>query len=134
MGILNTFPPPVGPSLAFASKEGPQEADKTTIVDLTSSALYDVINVCTPHTLNNIFDDMAVEAAPPAPALVVRAVTAPATPLASTGGSASSTVVLSLLNPNAPEFHPGELDYSLHGRWTSHMSLSTHESKKSKRD
>ena len=98
-----------------------------------SSALYD-LKVYTPYTLNNIFDDMAVEAAPPAPALVVQAVTASATPLASTGGSASPTVELSLLNPNASKFHPGGLHYFLHGRWTSHMSLSTHESKKSKRD
>ena len=91
-----------------------------------SSALYD-LKVYTPYTLNNIFDDMAVEAAPPKPALGVRAITVPATPFASTGGSASPTVELSLLNPNAPEFYPGGLDSSLHGRWTSHTSLSFHE-------
>ena len=78
---------------------------------------------------------MAVEAASPAPALEGYVVaSATATSPASAEGSAPPTVELSLLNPNAPEFHHGGLVSSLHERWTPHTSLIPHERKKRKRD
>ena len=69
------------------------------------------------YTSNNMFDGMAVEAAPPAPALGGSAVvSATATCPTSAGRSAPQTVELSLFNPNTPEFHPGGLVSSLHKR------------------
>ena len=53
---------------------------------------------------------------------------------ASAGDSAPPKVELSLLNPNAPEFHPSRLVSSLHERRTPHASLSPHERKKRKKD
>ena len=108
-GFLNS-PSPAGPPPAFASGAGPQESENETYLkNQASSAKYD-LKVYTPYTSDNMLDGMAVEAAPPALVIgggVVASVTAPSP--TSAGGSAPPIGELSLLNPNAPEFHPGGL-------------------------
>ena len=120
-GFLNPPPSPAGPPLAFASGAGPQETENS-VQNQVGSAKCDV-KVYTPYTSNNMFDGMAVEAAPPALAFGGCAVaSATATSPASAGGSAPPTAELSLLNPNAPEFRPG-LVSSLHDGRTPLASL-----------
>ena len=133
-GFLNS-PSPAGPPPAFASGAGPQESgNDTNLNKLASSAKYD-LRVYTPYTSNNMFDGTAVEAAPPALAIGGGAVASgTATSPASAGGSAPPTGELSLLNPDAPEFHPGGQASSPHERRTPPLSLSLHEKKKRKRD
>ena len=99
LGFLNS-PSPAGLPPAFASGAGPQETEnKNSLKNQASSAKYD-LKVYTPYTSDNMFDGMAVEAAPPALVIgggVVASVTANSP--ASAGGSAPPTGELSLLNP-----------------------------------
>ena len=62
--FLNPPPSPAGPPSAFASGAGPQETENS-VQNQVGSAKCDV-KVYTPYTSNNMFDGMAVEAAPPA--------------------------------------------------------------------
>ena len=99
-GFLNPSPSSAGPPPALACVVGQQEEDKFNNEPLASSAKYD-LRVYIPYT-SNMFYGVAVEAAPPVLALKGPAVaSASVTPPTSAGGSASPTVELSLLNPNA---------------------------------